>query len=303
MKKLFFPVVLAATIILGGVLAYTIWTAKPLTAQAYYESGKKYYDEKKFPEAIIQLLNAVRKDPRNRDARFYLASSFVNQQDLTNAVGHLRALLEYYPDDLSANLQLGAIYLTAGRTNGEFFRQAQQISEKILARDPNSVGALILSGNASAGLQDYRTSVNLFERALGLDPRNLSAFLSLGTTQALQKNYAEAEQAFLKAREVNPKDKGALISLGNYYRATKQFDKAEPIFKEAVALFPNEPPIYLQLVEFYNQVGRFEEAEKLLNDVQAKTQDPDPSLILVDLYMAKDRIADARKLLLELKEK
>ena len=73
MKKLFFTIVLVVTIALGGVLAYSIWKAAPVTAQAYFDSGKKYFDQKKYPEATIQLLNAVRKDPRNREARYLLA--------------------------------------------------------------------------------------------------------------------------------------------------------------------------------------------------------------------------------------
>src|SRR5947207_624767 len=117
MKKLFFQIVLAARIILGEVLANPIWTAKPLTAQAYFESGKKYYDEKRYPEAIIQFLNAVREDGHLRDARYYLALSFMYEDDLVNAVGNLRAILEYYPDDVDANLELGGLYLLAGRTS------------------------------------------------------------------------------------------------------------------------------------------------------------------------------------------
>src|SRR5215471_10415903 len=104
MKKLFFKAVLAGTILLGGVLAYTIWKAAPQTPQAYFESGKKYYDQKKFPEAIIQFLNAVRKDPRHREARLLLAQSYEAQQDFNHAVAQLRSLLEYYPDDTDANL-------------------------------------------------------------------------------------------------------------------------------------------------------------------------------------------------------
>src|SRR5689334_6133708 len=103
MKKLFFKAVLAGTILLGGVLAYTIWKAAPLTPQAYFESGKKYYDQKKYPEAIIQLLNAVRKDPRHREARLLLALTYEAQQDLAHAAGQLRSLLEYEPDDVEAN--------------------------------------------------------------------------------------------------------------------------------------------------------------------------------------------------------
>src|SRR5215470_13286900 len=188
MKKIFFPLVLIATVGLGGVLAYSIWKAKPVTAQAYFESGKSYFDQKKYPEATIQLLNAVRKDARHHDARFLLSQSYFNQQDLQHAVIELKTLIDYYPDDVEANLQLGSIYLTSARGNPDLYREAQQIAEQILARDPNNVRALILSGNTSAGLQDYSASVDLFERALSLDPENLAAVVSLGTSQTLQKN-------------------------------------------------------------------------------------------------------------------
>ena len=123
---------------------------------------------------------------------------------------------------MPANLQLGTLYWRAGETNPDFFRDAQDIAKKILSTNANNVDALILSGNASAGLRDYRSSVDLFEQALMLDPENVHAFVSLGTSQALQKNYAEAEQAFLKAREFDPKNKSVLISLANFYRRPRQ---------------------------------------------------------------------------------
>jgi tetratricopeptide (TPR) repeat protein len=304
MKKLFFSAVLAGTLLLGAVLAYSIWKAAPLTAQAYLASGKKYYEQKKYPEATIQLLNAVRKDPRNRDARYLLALTYSEQKDLARAMAQLKALLEYYPEDLAGNLQLGGVYLAAGRSNPDFFRQAKEMAGKILEKDADNVSALILSGNASSGLQDYRSSVELFEKALTLDPHNFPAFVSLGTSQTLQKNFPEAEQAFLKAREINPKDKSVLISLGNYYRAVNENGKAEAVLNDALSIFPQDKEVYLQLVDFYNKANRDADVEKVLRDVQARNTDiPDPSMVLVDFYTSKNRPADARKLLLEIKQK
>jgi tetratricopeptide (TPR) repeat protein len=304
MKKLFFQAVLAATVLLGGVLAYTIWKAAPSTPKAYFESGKKYYDQKKYPEAIIQLLNAVRKDSRYRDARLLLATVYEAQQDFAHAAAELKALLEYYPDDPQGNLQLGSIYLAAGQGNPDYFKQAQTMANKLLAKDPKNVAALILSGNASSGLQDYRSSVDLFQQALTLDPENLAAFISLGASQALQKNYPEAEQAFLKAREIDPKDKSAMVSLANYYRAVKDDMKAEAVFKEALAAYPADRGIYTQAVVFYNQTNRFEDIEHILKNAQDKSpDDPAPSLMLVDLYTSRDRNGDARKLLIDTKQR
>ncbi len=296
--------VLVGTVILGGILGYVYWTAANRTPQAFFNSGKKYYDQKKFPEAIIQLLNAVNGDPKSRDSRYYLALSYLNRQEVTTAVGQLNSLLEIYPDDVEANLQLGRIYMTAGRTRPEFFRQAQELAEKILSKDPQNVAALVLSGDAGIGLHEFDSSVDLLERAITLDPKNSGAFVSLGTMRTFQKNYPEAEKAFLKGREANPKDIGTLISLGNYYRAVGDSNKAEAVFKDALAQYPANKSVYSQAVEFYFQAGRFDEIEKILKDAQAASpNDPTPTLTLASFYETRDRGTDARKLLFDLKAK
>jgi tetratricopeptide (TPR) repeat protein len=304
MKKILVPSILVATLLVGVGLAFVIWKAVPISSQDYFKSGKDYYEKQKYAEAGVQLLNAVQKDPKNRDAHFLLALTYLNQKNMSAAAQQLVSLLEYFPDDVEATLRLGNIYLAAGGSNAEYFRKADELAKKILSKEPENVAGLILSGNASAGLQDYRTSVELFEKAVALDPQNTAAFVSLGTAQAVQKNFPDAERAFLKAREADPKDKSALISLGNYYRAAGQADRAESVFNDALVVFPADKDIYIQAVEFYNQAGRFEEVEKILANAQtASPKDPAPSLVLAGFYEARKRDQDARKLLVDLKKR
>jgi tetratricopeptide (TPR) repeat protein len=303
MKKVLFLSVLAATILMGGLLTYALWKT-PGSSQDFFSSGKHYYEQKKYSEAEIQFFNAIEKDARNRDARYFLALSYFNQLNFSAAAQQLRALLEYLPEDTAANLLLGNVYLTGGRADLSLFHQAAEIAQKILAKEPQNIGALILSGNASAELQDYGSSVEVFEKALSLDPQNAALFISLGTSETLQKNYPEAEQAFLKARQANPKDKNALVSLANYYRAVHESAKAEAVLRDALALYPSDRQIYIQAAAFYYQTGRFEEVEKVLRDVQARSaRDPEPSLLLCDFYGAQNRSSDARNLLLDLKKR
>ncbi len=300
-KKLIIAGILVV-VVGGGVLGYTLLRAR--SPQGYFDAGKKYYDQKKYSEATISLLNAVRKGPRNRDARFYLAKSYEGQQEFGRAITQLRSLLELYPDDVEANLELGRIYLMAGRTNSSFFKQAQDQAKKVLDKDPKNQAALILSGNAAAGLQDFDTSVEVLEKAAELDPKSSTALISLGATQVQQKNLPEAEKAFLKAREANPKDKAVLISLANFYRAANQMDKAEEVFKDALAQFPADRAVYLQASDFYFRAKRIEDAEKVLRNAQAgNADDPTPTLGLATYYDVLNRRADAIKVLQEGKQK
>ena len=62
-KKIVYPLILAATLVVGVVLAFSIWRATPQTAEDFLNSGRKYYQERKYPEATVQLMNALQKDP------------------------------------------------------------------------------------------------------------------------------------------------------------------------------------------------------------------------------------------------
>jgi len=304
MKRILIPSILVATILVGVGLAFAIWKAVPQSSQDLYNSGKKYYDQRKFDEATIQFQNSIQKDPKNRDARYYLALSYLEQSKLNEAAKQLNSLLEFYPDDIQAQIPLGNIFLVAGPTDPKYFREAAALAQKILAKDPKNVAGFVLAGNAAAGLQDYRSSVDQFDKAIELDPKNIAAFVSLGTSQALQKNNKEAEDAFLKARQINPKDKNALMSLGNFYRVvTKETEKAEAIYKEALSIYPTDQDVYKPIVQHFYLSNRFEEVEKILHNVQsANKADPSPSIMLADLYTSVNRAADARTLLFELKK-
>jgi len=124
MKKYLYLAVLVVTVLVGVFLGYSIWKASPQTAQQFFSSGKSYYEQKKYSEAIIEFLNVLQKDARNRDARYLLAESYLGQQNANAAARQLNALLEYYPDDAQAQLQLGNIYLLGGQTDPKFVRQA-----------------------------------------------------------------------------------------------------------------------------------------------------------------------------------
>src|SRR5262245_33167068 len=141
MKRILFPAVLLATILVGAMLAFAIWKAKPTTSQQFFESGKKYYEQKMYAEAIVQLLNSIQKDAKNREARYLLALSYLEQNNLNSAARALSALLEAFPDDVEANLRLGSIYLAGGLRDSKLFREADEIAHKVLSKEPQNVPA------------------------------------------------------------------------------------------------------------------------------------------------------------------
>ena len=285
-----------------GFLVYSSWTM-PRTAGDFFESGQSYYSENRHQEAIIQFLNSLERDPEHRDSRYFLALSHMHLQEARSAVGQMLALLEDYPDDIPANLQLGEIYLVIGQKDQIYFQEAQEMARKVLEKEPENIPALMLLGKAAAGLQDAPLFFETIDRVLSLDADHIPAFLILGTFHTVQGNIPEAERAFLKAREIDPKDKRTLLTLADFYSlALGDLEKAEKSAQEAFWLDPTDREVYLPLARFYVQLGRFESAEKMLQEAQEKSpHSPDPTLTLVEVYQAQGHSREARKLLRDLK--
>jgi len=303
MKNLLIVIFLAATVLVAGVLGYAGWKRLTASPQARSEQAKKYFDQAKYAEAAIEAQNALASDPRNRDSRLLMAHIYLKRGNVAGSVKELRTLMEYYPDDGEANLELANIYLAVGITQPDLIKQAQEIAKKLLAIDPNNVAALVVSGNASAIQKDYTTSIEALEKAARLDPKSTSALVSLGAAYMGEQNLTEAEKNFLKARNANPKDRSTVLSLANYYRAAGNLAKAEETLKEALSLDPADPQIYLPAVDFYVRAGRMDDVSKVLQAAQAKSAGPAPSLTLVSVYEQTGHPDDARKLLLDLKTK
>src|SRR5262249_10257642 len=163
----------------------------------YFEAGKKFYEASKFSEATIEFLNAVKRDPSNRDSRYYLALSYEGEKNFVAAVKQLTTILDEHPDDVQANLALGNIYVAGGARNADLYRQAKEKANTLLSKEPQNVEALVLSGNASLGLSDFATAVKLFQEAIAIDPKNIPALIGLGTSRLLEKNLPEAAAAFV----------------------------------------------------------------------------------------------------------
>ena len=71
-------------------------------ATALYNAGVSLWNAQKFPEAQAQFEKAVKLDPKNAEAFYYLAMCQVNQNKLTDAKGNLQTYIKLAPDGPNA---------------------------------------------------------------------------------------------------------------------------------------------------------------------------------------------------------
>ena len=71
---------------------------------------------------------------------------------------------------------------------GRRFEEARTRARAILQKDPSNLEALILLGNAVAGLGDLPSAVQITERAIAADPEREGTRVNLGALQLARGN-------------------------------------------------------------------------------------------------------------------
>src|SRR5918992_460575 len=115
----------------------------------YLSSGDNYFQQKKYPEAVVEYRNAIQQDPRFGQARYKLAETYMQLKQPAEAFREYVRAADLMPDDAEVQLQ-AARMLLAGRQ----FLDAQSRAEKVLAKNPKNIDAQLMKATALAGMKN-----------------------------------------------------------------------------------------------------------------------------------------------------
>ena len=133
----------------GTVLLVSGCNSETAARQAF-QSGNTYLSEHKYAEAIIEFRKAIQLDPRFGEARYKLAEAYVNIGDTVAAYSEQIRAADLLPDNMDAQLKAATYLLASGQ-----FRDAKTRVLRVLQREPRNVQALVVLGNASAGIPSF----------------------------------------------------------------------------------------------------------------------------------------------------
>ena len=282
--------------LLAGFLFVSACTRDPETLkQRYVASGDAYFAQQKYAEATIEYSRALQVDSQFGLARLRLADAY-------SALGNTKAAFPEYvraadllPDNADAQVKAGRLLV-----NGGFFEEAKDRARKVLVRDPKNVDALMVLGNALAGLKSVDDAVGVIGQASQVDPERAGVYANLGVFQLAQGDLESAEATFTKALAVAPQSIEALVNLGNFYRAAGRHADAERILKQAYAIDPKDERTNRALGSLYVESNRAAAAEPYFKAVVETSTGPNARFSLSDYYVRIGRYADAVKTLEDL---
>jgi putative PEP-CTERM system TPR-repeat lipoprotein len=260
--------------------------------QRYFESGNRYFAEKKYQEASVEFRNALGQDDEFGEARYRLADAMAAMGNPEGAYREYVRAADLMPDNAAAQLKAATFLFMSGQ-----FEDARSRVRRVLDKDPRNIEAQILLANTLAGLRDFDGAVAETEEAIRLDPGSAAAQTNLALIRVAQGQDEAARDAFERAVETDPRSVRARLALANFQWSTGVLARAEESIKAALQIEPSNVLANRAMAALYLASSRAELAEPHLKRVSEIARSPISQFALIDYYLQMNKVDAARVLL------
>ncbi len=202
-----------------------------LTPEEHISRAKDYQDKGELRAASIELKNALRKAPNNREARWLLGRVYLEVGDGAAAEKELRRAIEFgiVPD--AATISLARAALLQGK-NQEVINNLA--STQGLSSDEQAE-LWALRGHAYLALGKRDEADKAYNSALSVKPNAPDAGVGKARLAAAQKHLDEAREWLDKVLETTPEFAPAWSLLGDLERYKGKAQEAENAYGKAIA--------------------------------------------------------------------
>jgi len=221
-------------ICLLAVVAGSINIAYAASTQEYVEKANKYIKDGKLKSAVIELKNALQKDPKNATARHLLGETYLRMGDGASAEKELARARDLGVKEEEIEVSMGRAYLLQNKTDEVLNHIQDNKSYPVKTR----AQILSLKGQAYVLKNKYTEAKNFYQKANNLDPDSIDAQLGLARLAILDKDLKEAARQSKHLVKVYPKSDEAWALYGEVARMSGNNKDALERFEKALTLAP-----------------------------------------------------------------
>jgi len=218
----------ASRIALTFSLLYAVSASSGPTPEQLVEKAKRYQKDNRTSSAIIELKNALQKDPKYGEARLMLGQLYLTSGDPLSAVKELERALDSGVDKtkvleplLKAKTQLG---------------RYQEVLGELQQAEPLTPELFVIEGNAYLAADDTAKARRSFESALKEVPDLGGAVLGLATLAWKNSDLVEARELFEKAAAESPESREVWLKKGEFELSENRGAAAQASFERASTL-------------------------------------------------------------------
>lgn len=227
---------------------------RPLSVDRLVVEAQQYKQRGETQAAIIQLKNAIQKDPEYHQARIALGQIYLDIGNPLSAEKEFRKALSLGAPPNKIMPQLGKSMLMLGRAD-------QLLAELKQGRANNALPELIsLRANALLATGKIEESRDLFEQILKNNPGFTGALMGLAKISITSNQLDRASLLLKQALGVNPNDIDSLRLHGDLLGLLGNSDQARLEYNRVLSLLPDDIQAHIDIANLDGNVGKFDSA-------------------------------------------
>ncbi len=251
--------------------------------------GTTLLNENRFPEAELQLRQALKLKPDFSDARFKLGVVLTQSDQDNEALTTYDELLKQNPRHALADYNIGIILLGQNLP-----AEAIPHFQKALAKKQNYVPAIVALGTAEAKLGNADLAISYFKQSLALKPDNAVAEYNFGNALTDLHRDSEALPHYERALQIDPDFEDAHCNYANALGTLGRSAEAREHFRRALMLNPKNATACFGLAVASEDLGKLREAAACYKHATELAPDnAQANYNLATLLLNQNKAADA----------
>lgn len=235
-----------------------------LTEQEHIQRAKDFEDKGDLMEGVIELKNAIQKNPDNAQARLLLGQIYLKLGQGNEAEKEFEWAEKLGINSESVKLQLGKAWLLMGQHK----RVLEEINPSIATSQKNKAAILQMQGDAMLGQRKLEEGCQLYKDSLAADSGHAPAYWGLANCSLSNGNVAEARAMLDAAIKANPTDAESLVVLGNFERLNENLPAALAAYTTALKHDPAKLGALFGRAQILSITGKASEARDDLEKIR-----------------------------------
>jgi putative PEP-CTERM system TPR-repeat lipoprotein len=254
-------VISGAILVIGGITA----CSKAQTSQALVSEAVQHQQKGDTKAAIIQLKNALQKNPDDAEARYLLGTIYLEANDPKSAENELRRALSLgmSPDKVLPSLGKTLLIL------GEFQKVLDETRQ--VSGEKESAEMASLRGNAYLAMGKSQEAKTSFDLALKYKADFPDALIGLAKYSLFEKDIDSATQYSEQAVSQNPQNPDVWLFKGDLLRAQGKAEQALAAYDQVLKLQPKNISARISKATLEIASGKFDAAKLDIDAARKET--------------------------------
>jgi tetratricopeptide (TPR) repeat protein len=260
-----------------GLVFLSMFVAFSTSSQTKFEKAVRLFDDGKTVQSKPLFLDAVKEDPHNAEAYYYLGTLTINS-DYAGAINYLENAVNLNGAVAKYHFMLGNAYGVKAQRDGIFGKvgaasncKAQYITAicldaKFTEARENIIEFYLQAPGIVGG--SVEKAVAESDTIKTYDP--YAGYIAEARVRGYQKDKVKQEECYRKAISIDPKNVNAYKALWLLYMDENNGTKADEIFKKAAATVGNKSDLYFQAGLFYVGKNDFAKAREMFETALKK---------------------------------